>query len=93
MDVIRIKKKIRRELRHQYANYPEEMIQQFIKSAEGVIEEYIPPKDKRRKSDDLYRRKNYHEINATRECFCGGKYSRAHKSRHEKTKKHQKYLM
>jgi len=39
-----------------------------------------------------YQIDNVEKFNQTHECECGGKYKIKYKARHEKSKKHQKYL-
>jgi len=58
---------------------------------------YQANKDKIKKRSNDYNKKNRDKINqrATKKftCPCGGKYTGAHKSDHDKTKRHQKWLV
>lgn len=40
----------------------------------------------------IYQSKNRHKINERFSCVCGGKFTRAHKSRHLRSKIHLNYL-
>jgi predicted GIY-YIG superfamily endonuclease len=48
--------------------------------------------ESKKESDKNYRENNYESINKKCSCDCGGKFTFKHKSVHEKTKKHLKYL-
>ena len=49
-------------------------------------------KEKTKEYGKKYRKKNYDIINEKFICDCGGKYVKANKARHLKTKKHQDYI-
>lgn len=53
---------------------------------------YQDNKDKKLEYNAEYYIKNKSKINEKHSCQCGGKYITAHKSKHEKTIKHQSYL-
>ena len=42
--------------------------------------------------DKEYRKENKEKINEKFNCDCGGKYTKSHKARHEKTQKHKNFL-
>ena len=59
-------------------------------------EYYSENKDQIKESNKQYREQNKDKIkeqkNKKFECECGGRYTHANKSQHEKTKKHQDYI-
>jgi len=50
-------------------------------------------KDKMKIQKKEYREKNKNKINEKFNCECGSKYTHKNKSKHFKTKKHQKYIL
>ena len=59
-----------------------------------TMDEYLEEnKDKIKIRKKEYREKNKNKINEKFNCECGSKYTHKNKSKHFKTKKHQKYIL
>ena len=66
---------------------------EYLKANKVKIAEYLKAnKVKIAERQAEYRKANKAKINEKFSCICGGFYTRRHKSRHEKSKKHQAYL-
>jgi hypothetical protein len=71
--------------------------QTYIKNNKEYIQEqrqkyYQNNKEKFTEYNKVYQSKNRHKINEKFTCVCGGKFTRAHKSRHLLSKIHLNYL-
>ena len=60
---------------------------------EKVKKYYQEHKNEKKEKNTQYYQKHKEELNAKCVCECGGKYSKQHKSQHEKSIKHQTYLI
>ncbi len=76
-----------KERRRQYKKDNKEHI------AKKNKEWYEANKDNVLQQKKEYRKENIETLTTKTNCLCGGFYQHKHKSEHEKTKKHQAYLM
>lgn len=93
----RTKQEYRQENKEHCQKYDKEYYEKNKDRIKSVKKQY---RDKN-KTQLLDKKKKYYEANKQKikeyqqqkfECPCSGKYTQSHKSIHEKTKKHQKYL-
>lgn len=100
MDIV-VNKNIAGRIMKQYREDNAEEIKKKNKKYRGDNEERIKQyregnKEKANQYTKQYYRDNIEKIkqkkNGNHDCECGGKYTTAHKSRHEKTKKHIDYI-
>jgi hypothetical protein len=66
----------------------------WIENIVNCVNKQVPIRTEKEHNEyhQKYYKKKKETINEKFNCLCGGKYTKCHKSRHEKTKQHQEYL-
>jgi hypothetical protein len=71
----------------------DEYKRQYYQENKDYFQQYY--QDNKEQLDEYYRQRyqnNKQELNQKHNCFCGGRYTKANKSQHNKTQKHQTFI-